>query len=190
MLYIFFINLMKPSIYNENATINLLSDNESQQDFSFQKETLATSNEDCLLLPEDPPALRRKRKRRPLPKAEKNHFVKKQKIPIFKTYGVFNEDFLKLFSYQTPFTKRESIEIIENEEEVGKNYDLRFDVVAKIKSVEFIKDKKTMECQVEFRPRPSGFKPDDAIITTKELKKYAPLQLCEFFETKILFPNK
>ena len=74
-----------------------------------------------------------------------------------------------------------------DESEIDKNYNLRYDVIEKI--IYGRLDKSTKVFGVRFRKRASGYQPPDAELEIDEIKKWAPIVLVEYYESKLLFFN-
>ena len=74
-----------------------------------------------------------------------------------------------------------------DESEIDKDYDLRYDIIEKI--IYGRLDKSTKVFRVRFRKRASGYQPPDAELEIDEIKKWAPIVLVEYYESKLLSFN-
>ena len=72
---------------------------------------------------------------------------------------------------------------IMDESQIDKEYDLRHDIVDKIISAKC--EESTKIFRVRFKKRASGYQPPDAELNIDELKKWAPVALVEFYESKL-----
>lgn len=66
---------------------------------------------------------------------------------------------------------------------VGKQYDLRLDIIDKILNGRTEDNMKIF--RVCFKKRPSGYRPQDAELSIDEIKKWAPVTLVDFYESKL-----
>lgn len=124
-------------------------------------------------------------------KKQRNKPKKQEIIYIFDDNEELTDEFKSHFSFQVNSNFEEKdIELKFEEENIGPEPDIQFDVVNKILNSGFVDgDKTKMVCLVEFLPRPTGFKPENKLIRAIELKKYAPRQLAEYYESKLLRIN-
>ena len=72
---------------------------------------------------------------------------------------------------------------IMDESQIDKEYDLRHDIIDKILSAKC--EDGTKIFRVRFKKRASGHQPPDAELKIDEIKKWAPVALVEFYESKL-----
>ena len=72
-----------------------------------------------------------------------------------------------------------------DESQIDKEYDLRYDIVDKIICAKC--EDNTKIFKVAFRKRASGYQPPDAELNIDEIKKWAPVALVDFYESKLHF---
>ena len=70
-----------------------------------------------------------------------------------------------------------------DESQIDKEYDLRHDIIEKILSAKC--EDNTKIFKVRFRKRASGYQPRDAELNIDEIKKWAPVTLVDFYESKL-----
>lgn len=111
------------------------------------------------------------------------------KTSIYSPSGDFSPEFINRFLFTIKDESLSDISYISDEDLVSTEPDLRYDVVKRVISVTQAKNPSstpTYKCLVEFHPRPSGFIPNNTTYSSRELKKYAPRQLAEYYESKLL----
>ena len=72
---------------------------------------------------------------------------------------------------------------IMDESQIDKEYDLRHDIIEKIIYGKL--EDNTKVFRVRFRKRASGYQPPDADLKIDEVKKWAPVVLVEYYESKL-----
>ena len=92
------------------------------------------------------------------------------------------------FFNNAPFYKvDEKYEINEppimDESQIDKEYDLRYDIIEKIICAKLEENIKVF--RVRFRKRVSDYQPPDADLKIDEIKKWAPIVLVDFYESKL-----
>lgn len=113
---------------------------------------------------------------------------KKRSFYIFDNDDNFSKPFLKHFSYQYPNKQNtpKDFDLFIEEDNIGPEPNLKYDIVKRVIASRFIDNNiRKMVCLVEFLKRPDGFQPKPMKVTSVDLKKYAPRQLAEYYETKL-----
>ena len=116
-----------------------------------------------------------------------NTYLKKKRSSfyIFDDDDTFSSPFLEHFSYKYP-NKEKDFELFIEEDKIGPEPNLKYDIVKRVITSRFVdNDIHKMVCLVEFLKRPNGFQPKPMKVTSVDLKKYAPRQLAEYYETKL-----
>jgi hypothetical protein len=85
----------------------------------------------------------------------------------------------------------DSVSIDSKLQKFKKEGDLEYDTVISIIDAKQHKDvDDEILCLIEWAERKDGTKPENSYCLNKDLKKKFPLLLCEFYESRLKFPNK
>ena len=101
---------------------------------------------------------------------------------------------LRLFRLKSPanYRKESDSASVENKQPIYKKEGyLDYDTALSIIDAKQHKDiDDEILCLIEWAERKDGTKPENSYCLNKDLKKKFPLVLCEFYETRLKFPNR
>ena len=108
-------------------------------------------------------------------------FLKKKKNKSIDLTHIIYSGYFKIPKYNLPKEYQVTEPLIFDEEKVGKNFNLSYDIIEKV----IYQKERCTKFYVKFCQRPSGYTPPNAYLTRIQMKQYAPIKLVEFYETLI-----